>query len=44
MVQAFCKGEEFSIDLICDLDGRCLEAVPRSMRRAMRCHFMVAPA
>jgi len=31
MVQACCAGEEFSIDLICDLDGRCLEAVPRSM-------------
>jgi carbamoyl-phosphate synthase large subunit len=31
MVQAFCAGEEFSIDLICDLSGRCLEAVPRSM-------------
>jgi len=31
MVQAFCTGEEFSIDLICDLSGRCLEAVPRSM-------------
>jgi carbamoyl-phosphate synthase large subunit len=31
MVQAFCAGEEFSIDLICDLQGRCIEAVPRSM-------------
>ena len=31
MVQAFCSGEEFSIDLISDLSGRCLEAVPRSM-------------
>ena len=31
MVQAFCTGEEFSIDLISDLSGRCLEAVPRSM-------------
>jgi carbamoyl-phosphate synthase large subunit len=31
MVQAFCAGEEFSIDLISDLSGRCLEAVPRSM-------------
>jgi len=31
MVQAFCAGEEFSIDLICDMDGRCIEAVPRSM-------------
>jgi len=31
MVQSFCRGEEFSIDLICDMDGRCLQAVPRSM-------------
>jgi carbamoyl-phosphate synthase large subunit len=31
MVQAFCSGEEFSIDLISDLSSRCLEAVPRSM-------------
>jgi carbamoyl-phosphate synthase large subunit len=31
MVQAFCNGEEFSIDLISDLAGRCIEAVPRSM-------------
>jgi carbamoyl-phosphate synthase large subunit len=31
MVQAFCAGEEFSIDLINDLSGRCIEAVPRSM-------------
>jgi carbamoyl-phosphate synthase large subunit len=31
MVQAVCQGEEFSIDVFCDLDGRCLEAVPRTM-------------
>jgi carbamoyl-phosphate synthase large subunit len=31
MVQAFCGGVEFSIDVMCDLSGRCLEAVPRSM-------------
>ena len=31
MVQAYCPGEEFSIDLISDLSGRCIEAVPRSM-------------
>jgi carbamoyl-phosphate synthase large subunit len=31
MVQAMCKGEEFSIDLFCDLDSRCLNAVPRTM-------------
>ena len=31
MVQAACRGEEFSIDLFCDLDSRCLNAVPRTM-------------
>ena len=31
MVQEFCRGVEFSIDLMSDLSGRCLEAVPRSM-------------
>jgi len=31
MVQAHCRGEEFSIDVFCDLDGRCLNAVPRTM-------------
>jgi carbamoyl-phosphate synthase large subunit len=31
MVQGVCKGEEFSIDVICDLDGRCLNAIPRTM-------------
>jgi carbamoyl-phosphate synthase large subunit len=31
MVQEVCPGEEFSIDLLCDLDGRCLEAIPRTM-------------
>jgi carbamoyl-phosphate synthase large subunit len=31
MVQAVCKGQEFSIDVICDLDGRCLNAIPRTM-------------
>jgi carbamoyl-phosphate synthase large subunit len=31
MVQACCAGEEFSIDLFCDLDSRCLNAVPRTM-------------
>ena len=24
-------GEEFSIDVFCDLDGRCLNAIPRTM-------------
>jgi carbamoyl-phosphate synthase large subunit len=31
MVQRVCAGEEFSIDVFCDLDGRCLGAVPRTM-------------
>jgi len=31
MVQACCRGQEFSIDVFCDLEGRCLNAVPRTM-------------
>jgi carbamoyl-phosphate synthase large subunit len=31
MVQQVCPGKEFSIDLVCDLDGRCLNAIPRTM-------------
>ena len=31
MVQCRCHGEEFSIDVFSDLDGRCLAAVPRTM-------------
>jgi carbamoyl-phosphate synthase large subunit len=31
MVQERCLGEEHSIDVFCDLDGRCLNAIPRSM-------------
>ena len=31
MIQQICDGVEISTDLICDLDGRCIEAVPRSM-------------
>jgi carbamoyl-phosphate synthase large subunit len=31
MVQRLCGGEEFSIDVLSDLDGRCLGAVPRTM-------------
>jgi carbamoyl-phosphate synthase large subunit len=31
MVQQVCLGEEFSVDVFCDLDGRCLGAVPRTM-------------
>jgi carbamoyl-phosphate synthase large subunit len=30
-VQECCLGEEFSIDVLCDLDGRCLNAIPRTM-------------
>ncbi|MDQ3065664.1 MAG: ATP-grasp domain-containing protein, partial [Actinomycetota bacterium] len=30
-VQECCRGEEFSIDLFCDLESRCLNAIPRSM-------------
>ena len=31
MVQRLMNGPEFSIDLLCDLDGRCLNAIPRTM-------------
>ncbi len=31
IVQACLGGEEFSIDVFCDLDGRCLNAIPRTM-------------
>ena len=31
MVQQACGGKEFSIDTFCDLDGRCLAAIPRTM-------------
>ena len=31
IVQAVCRGEEFSIDVFCDLEGRCLNAIPRTM-------------
>ena len=31
MVQSACLGEEFSIDVFCDLDARCLNAIPRTM-------------
>jgi carbamoyl-phosphate synthase large subunit len=31
LVQACCRGEEFSIDVFCDLESRCLNAVPRTM-------------
>ncbi|MDQ3676377.1 MAG: ATP-grasp domain-containing protein [Actinomycetota bacterium] len=31
MVQRLMGGPEFSIDLLCDLHGRCLNAIPRTM-------------
>jgi len=31
MVQQVCGGEEFSIDVFCDTEGRCLNAIPRTM-------------
>ncbi len=31
IVQAQLGGEEFSIDVFCDLEGRCLNAIPRTM-------------
>jgi carbamoyl-phosphate synthase large subunit len=31
MVQSVCAGVEFSIDVFCDLDGRCVAAIPRTM-------------
>ena len=31
MVQRFMGDQEFSIDILCDLDGRCLNAIPRTM-------------
>jgi carbamoyl-phosphate synthase large subunit len=30
-VQRLCPGEEFSIDVFCDLEGRCLNSIPRTM-------------
>ena len=30
-VQQCCLGEEFSIDVFCDFDGRCVNAIPRTM-------------
>jgi carbamoyl-phosphate synthase large subunit len=31
IVQAVCPGEEFSIDVFSDFEGRCLNAIPRTM-------------
>jgi carbamoyl-phosphate synthase large subunit len=30
-VQERCLGEEFSIDVFCDMESRCLNAIPRTM-------------
>jgi carbamoyl-phosphate synthase large subunit len=30
-VQKVCAGEEFSIDVFCDLESRCLNSIPRTM-------------
>ena len=30
-VQEVCGGEEFSMDVFCGLDGRCLNSIPRTM-------------
>ena len=30
-MQECCRGEEFSVDLFCDLESRCLNAIPRTM-------------
>jgi carbamoyl-phosphate synthase large subunit len=30
-VQECCLGDEFSIDVLCDFEGRCLNAIPRTM-------------
>jgi carbamoyl-phosphate synthase large subunit len=31
MVQKLMDGPEFSMDVLCDLEGRCLNAIPRTM-------------
>ena len=31
MVQRLMGGPEFSMDILCDLDGRCLNVIPRTM-------------
>ena len=31
MLQEECRGEEFSIDVFCDLEGHCVNAIPRTM-------------
>jgi carbamoyl-phosphate synthase large subunit len=31
MIQRYMDGPEFSVDVLCDLRGRCLNAIPRTM-------------
>jgi carbamoyl-phosphate synthase large subunit len=31
IVQRFCPGEQFSIDVLCDLEGRAVNVIPRTM-------------
>ncbi len=31
MIQRYMDGPEFSVDVLCDLHGRCLNAIPRTM-------------
>src|SRR5262249_24200759 len=31
MVQSMCLGVEFSVDVFCDLDARCVAAIPRTL-------------
>jgi carbamoyl-phosphate synthase large subunit len=31
MIQRYMDGPEFSVDVLCDLQGRCLNAIPRTM-------------
>jgi carbamoyl-phosphate synthase large subunit len=31
IVQELCRGEEFSIDVFCDLSSTCINAIPRTM-------------
>ena len=31
LVQELCQGEEYSIDVFSDLEGRCINAIPRTM-------------
>ena len=30
-VQELCQGEEFSVDVFCDFESTCLNAIPRTM-------------